>query len=493
MGILSQLAKRAGFANPVDYDRHRRKQSGYLPQRLRPIPENEQGWQERYNWLWDWYSGMPYATQDVKYLRLFRAVDTSGETIVMAERLTRDAQFVVDTDVHALAGGRWSLEPSGNTGTGLLRAGEGVWRRSDLQAQRAGWLRAVCSMGDLWLEAVLDEDGRAKLVAYDPRHCTPTYSADGLRVLELYVRIPYIDIDETPRVYTRTITPTRVEAAEINEDGVEVPLPGQSGEHGLGVAPVVHLRCQPIVGIHEHSLWSGHGLDRYTAAMDSLYAQLRAIGQRYAHPHLVAKGFQFRDETGDAAGIEQMGRIYDGIPADADLSYLEAGMGAIAPLMDTIHRYGEDVRATIPEFTLAGSGANTSGRALEFRADQFRRKMSDLATRTHEPIALATQYAVEMERQREHNPSRRLYRIGAPPPLPVDRPQHLTMVQSAYSAGLIDRVTAVRHMQAIGMVDEEADAEDYAAGLDSPPTTEPPPDSPPIDPATNVDTGDESA
>lgn len=465
MSMFSNLAAKFGFRDPVQYDRHVRSQGGYVPERLRALPETDQGWQERYNWLWDWYSGMPYGHGDVKYLRLFKSVDTSGETIAMAERLNRDAQFVVDTDVHALAGGRWSLEPSRGTGAGLLRAGESVWRRSDLQSHRASWIRSTCSMGDTFLEAIRDAEGRSRIVAYDPRHCQARYSADGLTLIELTVRIPYLDLEGVPRVYERIVTADGIEAVELTESGERAPLLSESGDHGLGVAPVVHLRCQPVVGIPEHSLWSGHGLDRYIAAMDSMLAQIRAIAHRYAHPHMVVKGLRLTDTLGDGGGVEQLGRRYE-IPADTDIEYLEAGMGAIAPLWETLRDYGDSVRATIPEFTLAGSGANTSGRALEFRADQFRRKMSDLATRTHDPVALVTQYAVEMERDRAHDPGRRMYRIGSPPPLPIDQAARLSMVQQAFGAGLLKREDAVRHMQALGLVDEEQDAAAYADALE---------------------------
>lgn len=495
MSLIQQLAARAGFRNPLKFDRTRRQDLGAHPQRLRAIPSTEQGWQERYNWLWDWYTGMPYGEQDVQFLRLFKAVDMSGETMALAERLSRDAQFVVDTDVHALAGGRWSLEATRDGSAGAVTEGEGVWRRSQLQAKRAAWMRTTCALGDLWLEAVRTEHG-PRIVAYDPRHCVPEYTADGIDVKRLDVRIPYYDASGTPRVYERSITATSITASELDPraDTGRVEIPGQTGSHGLGVAPVVHLRCQPIVGIHEHSLWSGHGLDRYTAAVDSIIAQGRAIAHRYAHPHLVVKGVDLEDDS-EHGGLEAFGRIYNGLPVDADLSYLEAGMGAIQPIRELLNQYVSDVRATIPEFTLSGSGANTTGRALEFRADQFRRKVNDLATRTHEPVALVTQYAVEMARDQAHDRSRRMFRIGAPPPLPIDQASRLSMVIQAHGAGLIKDADAVRQMQQLGLLDEELDAKAYAnelQGSSAPATSvQPPPalDNPeaPETPDRNVD------
>lgn len=479
MGVMSWLGRRSSAfdyaSDPSKPGAWSRSTTRSVPQWLRAIPETEAGWQQRYGWLWDWYLGAPYSQSDVAALSLFRASDVDGNLIAMAQRLTRDAQFVVDTDVHALAGGRWSLDLAGGRtgGSGLIREGEAVWRRSQLQSRRASWLRAVCAMGDAFLEAVRTEGG-TRIVAYDPRHVAVEYSPDGMDLLSATIRIPYIDPEGVPRVYERHLTRDAIEVTEQRTDGGADVVQEESGEHGLGVVPMVHLQCQQIVGIPEHSLWSGHGLDLYTAAMDSMMAQLRAIATRYAHPHIVAKGVRLGDTSGDGGGLEQFGRIFNGLPDDASVEYLEAGMGAIQPIYDVVRQYGDSVRATIPEFTLAGSGANTSGRALEFRADQFRRKMRDLATRTHAQVARITEYAVLMQRGQPYSGQDR-YRIGAPPPLPIDDTQRVTLVQQAMSAGLMTRADGVRHMQAVGLVDEEIDAQAYADGLEPTPPSGPDP------------------
>jgi len=427
-----------------------------------PLPSTEQGWRERYNWLFDWYAGQPYTNDDVKDLRLFKAVDTDGKILAMAQRLNRDAQFVVDTDTYALSGGRWSLETFAGVDSSTLRAGQQVWQRSGLQAHKAAWIRAAAKMGDCWLEAVRF-DGGSRLVAYDPRHCTPEYMPDGITLETLTVQIEYFgepdaNGDRALHVYKRVITANEIIVTEMGSDGVPVEITGESGKHGLGVPPVGHLRMTEIVGCPEHSLWAGHGLDLPMAAMDSMVAHMRAISERYAHPHIVAKGARL---GGD--GFEQLGRAFM-LPEKGELSYLEPALAGIQPLWEMTQGYLQDVRGTVPEFILSGTGANTSGRALEFRADQFRRKMIDAQTRVNAVIAQVTGYAVMLDAEVKAGGSDP-FRIMAPPPLPIDRAQHVTHVSTAVREGLMLREDGVRQMQAIGLIDEEIDAVQYAARL----------------------------
>lgn len=434
----------------------------------RALPSTESGWKARYMWLADWYAGEPYADDDVKALRLFKAVDADDEVIAMAQRLTRDFQFVIDTDTHALAGGRWSLQMAGGVvAQEQLEAGEAVWRRSGLQAHKAGWIRSMANLGDLWVESVRMDDDTVQLVAYDARHCTPEYSADGQTLERLTIQIRYFgapDADGTRalHVYTRTLTPDRIEATEDDRDGVPVTVVGQSGEHKLGVVPAVHLRMTEIVGCPEHSLGAGHGLDLPMGAMDSAMAQVRAVFERYAHPKLVVTGARMGTNN-----FEQFGRYIDALPEGADMSYLEPTMAGLQPMWEVIRGYMADVRSTIPEFTLAGAGANTSGRALEFRADQFRRKMLDAQTRTHAEIAKVTHYAVLMGEGLAYDGADRGYRIVAPPPLPIDGTGRAQIVVTAVEGGLLKRVDGVKQMQALGILDEEIDAEAYAAELEA--------------------------
>lgn len=232
-------------------------------------PTNHREWVDRYNWVDDWYHGVDYSPNDVRLLKLFHAVAGDTDVLATTSRVTRDAQYVIDTDTNILAGGRWSLQLArGASNAPLLTAGEAVWHRSSLQTVKGEWMRGTCIHGDVWLEAVRERavDGTiyTRIVKYDARHCTPVYAPDGVTVLALHVKVPYFsDLDnQVLNVYERVIDASGIAATELMPDGERRPIASESGPHNLGVPPVVHLRHQPIPGYPEHSLWAAAGLDR---------------------------------------------------------------------------------------------------------------------------------------------------------------------------------------------------------------------------------------
>lgn len=432
--------------------------------RHRQLPETETGWMDRYNWLWRWYTGEPYDEIDYEALRLWRATDDVGDIMQITSRMSLDASFVVDTNVRALAGRRWSLQ-SAPMGQLNLRAGEAVWRRAGLQAHRSEWMRTLAALGDVHLHAALNADGRGTIVAYDPRHVHTEYAVDG-KLRSAHVRIPYFGADDGKgnrplNIYHRVVTANDIEAWEETEDGGRMPLP-ESGRNPLGVVPWVHLRYDGVTGFYEHGRSAMSGLELPLAAVDSMMAHIQAISQRYASPHVVFDGV---DPGSDDPSMFGRNLI---IPPGGNVRYLEAGMGALAPLWQIVHEYLSDVRGTIPEFTLAGSGANTSGRALEFRADQFRRKAGDIQARVWEGVAWVTEYAVAMESGARIADDEPGYRVVGPPPLPMDDEARTRIVQAALSAGIMKPVDGVRALQAIGVLDEEIDAVSYARDLAPP-------------------------
>ena len=436
--------------------------------RLKATPKTRDGWQERYDWLDSWWLGEPYGAADVKPLRLFKAVDDNGKLIAQAERLVQDAQFIVDTDARTLGGGRWSLEVPRDGSAGLLAAGMQTWRRNRIQGRKTGALTTLCSKGDVGIEAT--DDGR--MIFHDPRQYTVYYEGDGFTMREALIFYTMYDDEGRPRVYRRRLTRETIETWEEDEDGNERRADNTPGRdvvpHSLGVVPFAHIVCTPITGCPEHGLWAGHRMELPMAAMDSFIAQTAAIATRYAHPHLVVKGARVRGSD----DVEQFGRVFDGVPMDADISYLEAGMGALQPLREILHDYQDRVRGTIPEFTLAGSGANTSGRALEFRADQLRRKLRDLRTRVFEGFADATLYASLLRTNGQHDPDAPGFRIKGPPILPIDESTRSAVVLGWAGAGKLTDEDVVKHGQALGLIDDEEDPEDYAARL---PTADAPP------------------
>lgn len=426
------------------------------------LPTTEQGWRDRYNWLWDWYSGRDYTPRDIAELKLFHAVDSSLNLTVVTRRICRDAQFVVDTDARVLAAGRWSLEPAAGR-AGMARAldtGSAVWARSQLQEQKYGWIHRAATVGDYYVEAVREPDGSVKLYGYDPRWCEVTYADDGITIQRLVVHQTAFEDAGLTLITTRrrTITPEAVIVEDLRDDGFREL---GSYRHGLGVAPVVHLKFGAVANFPEHGLWAAFGMDPLMQEMDSAVSQMRAIFQRYAHPHMVVKGARNTDDQ-----IEAFGRIIDGLPVDGDVAYLEPTLSGLQPMLETLRWQHERVREQTPEFVF-GAGANTSGRAYEMRLDAFKRKIREVQTRTLAAFARVTAYGYHLSDGSAYDRDGELFRIKAPPILPMDEAGTIARVIQLRGAGLLRRVDAVAALQAANLLDEEMDPAAYVAALDA--------------------------
>jgi len=436
------------------------------PDGIRALPQTEIGWKERYNWLADWYSGLDYTPQDHTLLKLFHAVDPSGNLLAVTKRICQDAKYVIDTDARLLASGDWSLElaPTAPAGTDLDRA-LAIWTRSRLQEQKHAWVLQCAMLGDYYLEAVREVDGAVRIYGYDPRWCDVTYDAAGLDVTRLTMTLasftdPGLSLLSTMR---RTVTPTTIERSDLTTDAPDGWADAVTGTHTLGVAPVVHLRFAQLAGLPEHGLWAGHGMEPQLWHLDSMIGQMHAIFARYAHPHIVIKG-----SSADGDDIEAFGRIFDRLAPDADISYLEPTLAGLQPMMESIRYHRDTMREQIPEYVF-GAGANTSGRAYEMRMDALKRKMREVQGRLVRAFARLTAYAYCLETGTPYDPSIDYFRVRTPPLLPQDEPRTIRSVVELRSAGLLTRKSAIEVLQAIGIVDEDEDADEYVARLDAEP------------------------
>jgi len=336
-------------------------------------PETHEEWVDRYGWLHSAYIGEPYTVDDMKSMRLFRALDPNGDVIAETTRLTRDIQHVVDIDAQGLAGHTLTLDLAEGRGSAAdLTAGQRIWKRSRLQRLKGRWARWGASMGDLFLEAVRTTDEApygVKIVAYDPRLVRVEYDLEtGTEIERATIVVPFYDppevtsdglavYDGVGHTYIRTLTR---ESIVVTVDGV---VQAEGGPHGLGVVPLVHLPFIPYVDPC-HGLWAAPGLEQSLALVDSLLTQVGAIGNRYASPMWVAKGFTIAD----GADIGKVGRVLSGVPADGDFEPVEANLGGVTALLKAAQEAREMARASLPEFLFGEVGANASGSSLSFRA-----------------------------------------------------------------------------------------------------------------------------
>ena len=430
-------------------------------------PNADRKWARRYTWLRDAYLGRAYSDEDVKALSLFQAEDENGNTIAVTDRIFRDIQHVVDTDVLALDR-RLSLDTARSAPAGDWRTrGERIWRRSSIQRVLTDAAQPYCMLGDVLLEAVPSRTG-AYIIAHEPHTYVGglTYSDDHRTLLSAEITTSGLNDDGQLRVFKRLVTADSTTTWEVDPYARSDRRNVQEYEHRLGFAPLAHPKFQPFASPY-HGLSAQHALHRPIAKVDELIAQITAISRRTSNPILALLGIDVDDA--DAGGLQMLGRIlvggrgFDGTTQDA--KYVEPVFGAIQAAWQVTTELLKETRATVPEFLFAGSGANTSGYALDVRADQFKRKAEGFRSRLYGAIADCTQYASLMDDGATYDPDDTIYRILAPGVLPLDRVSHAGLLETADRMGAIRKADIVRQLQALDLIDPEEDPEAYAQAL----------------------------
>lgn len=428
--------------------------------RLVPYPETEEGWYDRYDALLRAYEQGGYSEAEVKAHHLFRAVDDAGDEIDITRRVYQAYRFVVDVDTRGLIGSGLTLEERAGAGPSTLAAAEAIWRRSQFGELLGRDVRLLATMGDYWYEAQLTEEGRARIVAYDPRCVTPYYSAIDGRTLEKVVffvqqldepRLRGIGLQPTDRITTwrRTVTPTTI-TEEVNGKVT------RTYTHSLGLVPAVHLRWCPWMA-PEHSLPAPHGVEQAVMRIDAFLTQAAAIANRHAHPTMVLTGARL------GAGADlQLGRVISGLPAEGDAKYLELAGNGISAIREVVGDIMAHVRETAPEFLFADSGAGESGEARSYRAAAFVMKIEEVRSSVLPAIARLFGMAVAREERRAYDPETDRLVLQAPPVIAPHVPSELATVKTLLDMGILKRSDAVRHAQRLGLIDRAADPDAYA-------------------------------
>ncbi len=450
-----------------------------------PYPETHQGWVDVYNFRWDCYLQQPYGAATQKNEHLFRAFDDSGNEIDQTRRVFRWYSFIVDTDARALAPGMLVLELEGEAkNRDLLVQGERIWKRSRFRQQMARNFTKLCALGDCWIEAVRTNSRPpydVKLVWYDPRSVNPVYDDEtGAELVKVVIETGYLEqipqnhrMDETLHTYKRILTRDRI---EVYKDG-ELQA-AQSGPHGLGVVPCVHLQAIPW-DQPEHSLPAPAGVERALMKMDSISTQVRAIGNRYANPTLITYGFK----VGGSSDVQRFGRMIDGAPVNGKAEYVEAEFSSIPALLDELKALDQHIRDTSPEVLFASDAARESAEARSLRANAFELKISSMRAGVYESIAEVTGYALALEANQKWGPTFDVFHIDAPPILPKNLTQELDLLQKVKPD--LTRADYIRHLQRLGFVPDDVEPEAYAKavdGEDKSPLPPPPPQAPPQEP-----------
>lgn len=465
---------------------------------ISPWPEDESGWDTRYQFLWDAYLGKDYGADVVTAWHLFRALDDSGGEIDITSRVFRDFAFLVNTYSASVAGVYPGpvLEAYENAG-GRLNGGEAIWRRSMVRANVGSWAKMAAVFGHGGWEVVRRNSVKpysTQLVWRDAREFRIYYDETKTRVTKVVIEVGYIDQDELKKfngvldsppihTYRRVLTP-----AEVLVYRDEKQMPDESGMHGLGVVPFGHAVWSPWTE-PERGLPAGAPLDRALAMMDSVMAMARAIGNRNAAPMGVLIGAKL---ASNQAG--RVGQVYQGLPVGADFKYLETDMGGVGRMMDLAKDIHEHVRRTDPAYIFGDSSSAESGEAKGYRSAAFEAAVHDIRTRFYGALTEATEMALAMEDNRAYDPANDGLTVDLPPILP----RSMGAEVKAYSEvkGDMKRADRVRFLQRVGMIPSDADPDEYAnevadetaeaAGMytGGGETAQPEPPLPPPDPTT---------
>lgn len=444
-------------------------------------PATHAGWINRYQFLIDAYHGETYTQQQIKELSLFRALDDDGKVIALTRRLHRDIQYLVDTARDALALGEVRLQRAEGASDADYETALKIWDRSGVDSQGSVWSFLLACCGDLYIEAARVEAGSqaVSLISYPPQNVFLEYDhTTGRRITRATITSDFLgeaevdaqgNVTEAGALYTyqRTLTADSIEVTSKLPPSPEGRQQAEldaaaSGPHGLGVVPVVHIRCIPTV-YPEHSLPVTHGLERGLAEVDSLASQISAVGDRFGNP----KPYLFGAKLGDGSAISRFGRWINAWGNGSDkitAGYLEPSMSGIAQLQEALQRLIADIRITFPEFLFLGGGstANLSADALRLLATRYETKYRDIRSRLYHGLERALAIGVALENRAEYDPERHPVRIDGPPLLPTDKKSELEALQLAVNLGGVSRVDIVRATQALQLATSEASAEDYA-------------------------------
>ncbi|MEL6344719.1 MAG: phage portal protein [Myxococcota bacterium] len=453
------------------------------------LPQHHEEWVDRYQYLLDAHNGENYRTEMVEALQLFRAIDEMGDVIARARRLHRDLVFVVEVAVSALDIPSLTLVDVEGADPEAQQLARQIWKRSQPAEFGDVWATLLTVTGDVFIEPVrmsATPPYQTRLCSHDPRtvYCeyddqlgvtleraVITHQVLGPATVDAYGTVSELGALMT---YQRDLNDTRIEEATIGnrrarlDDGSEGPLERVDEEvptlHGLGAVPLVHLRCIPIAE-PEHSLPITHAMHRALAECDSLMSQISAVADRYANPKLVIKGAQVDQKT----KLTLFGRIinlFGGKVEHADAFYLEARLDALKVISDRLEGLLKDVRATMPEFLFSGGTSNLSAEALELLATRFETKYRNLRKRIYGGLEKALAMAVAMERNGPYDPEAHPVTLQGPPLLPANVKARLEEIKTSKDMGLLLREDAVRHLQALDLIPDDVDPEEYVRRLD---------------------------
>ena len=438
-------------------------------------PATHGDWIDRYSWLLDILGNATYSPAEAKHSHMWRAereaLSQGTARIDIPRRMVGLAGYVARRGQVACTGGTQTLDVLPRIrGKGKRQRfadqGAAIWARSDWQRQKVRAAHYFAGVGSVFLESVRETaqpPHKARIVLRDPRNVAVTYDDWGTEIVSASISIHTLDTPvprstgtptEFPTLneHRRHLTQTRV---DVFVNGAHVPE--ESGEHGLGRVPLVQACFEILGGDIEHGRPCYEGMLSAIPEVDSVWTEIKAIANRYAHPHLAFIGTQIAGQS----KLANFGRIWE-LPEGADVKVIESALSQIVPLANHALTIIAQIKAQFPEFLFTEAGAGSSGTALSLRATDYEQKYTAARGVLFPAIARVTQMAAAMEADAPVE-DLALYSVSAGPLLPVNRKGELEMVTAARTLGILREVDLIRHLQQLEIIPSDIEPEAYQA------------------------------
>jgi len=408
----------------------------------------------------------PYTPEECQRLGLFQGTNIGGDTIHRAQRISPLIAYVAQVGTTLLSR-EWTLNLKGDAdpqqNDPRLTRGMETWRRSQIARLARMWADNLTVEADCYMEAAIDDAGRAVVVHHKPQHVRVWLDSRGVEVVKATITFMVDDPDDDSKQvqYVRTLTRDKL-SEKIGDK------PAKVVDNRLGVVPLGWDQFAPS-GVDPYlgkpPWW---GIEDGVSVHDSAASILTVIGTKRANTVLFAEGVN--PTTGTDAGQSvpgvQGGAVEGGVivgPVGTDIRPIGHGLEGAQVLVEQAERVHAIVATTCPELLFTEAGANASGTALSHRAASLLAKYAPPDTELRATVGRMLAMAQAMADGLAWSDDLDVYEVTAGPMLALDRSAELDALVKALETGLIRPADAVRKLQDLGYIPRDADPEQYAA------------------------------
>ena len=230
----------------------------------------------------------PYTPEECQRLGLFQGTNIGGDTIHRAQRISPLIAYVAQVGTTLLSR-EWTLNIKGDAdpqqNDPRLTRGMETWRRSQIPRLARMWADNLTVEADCYMEAAIDDAGRAVVVHHKPQHVRVWLDSRGVEVVKATITFQVDDPDDDSKQVTYVRTLTRDKLSEKIGD-----KPAKVVDNRLGVVPLGWDQFAPS-GVDPYlgkpPWW---GIEDGVSVHDSAASILTVIGTKRANTVLFAEG-----------------------------------------------------------------------------------------------------------------------------------------------------------------------------------------------------------